>query len=373
MAVGGDSAGLASARSSLAHILIEEGRYREAMMEIEPALAIAHRLDLNPVIKTSYQVLSDCYRYTGKTGKALEYRERAYLMERYLLDENRLRSIDELEIQYQTAETEKQLALAENENLLKDRQLLQHRWAITLLAGGLVFAVLLLLLFRQQKKVARLIAARERTEHEQALAKLKADKEFAALQALFAGQEQERRRIANDLHDSLGGLLYAIRLQLSAGYADKARQTLETAMAENRRISQDLLPPALSRLGLIAALREWRGQFEQTFGLPVRLELPEADIALPDETATAMFRIAQELMTNAAKHAQADWVLVRIVPESGHLTLQVSDNGAGFDASALPETAFKTVRSRVRLLGGQLRVESAPGRGTTVAVVVNPF
>lgn len=350
---------------------MEDARYGEAIPLIQQALAIAHRHDLNPKIQLFYQALADCYRYTGLARKALEYQERAYLMERHIFSEERLRSIDELEIRYQTAETEKQLALAENENLLKVRQLSRYRWVTTLLASGLAFVVLLLLLFRKQKEVARLSAARERAGHEQALAKLRAEKEFSELQALFAGQEQERRRVANDLHDSLGGLLYALRLQLPAGTPEKARRTLETAMAENRRISQALLPPALARVGLCAALREWRDQFEQTFGLPLRPELPGQEPALPDDTAAALFRIAQELTTNAAKHAAgAEWVSVRVVADNERLMLRVEDNGAGFEPSALPETAFKTVRSRVRLLGGQLRVDSAPGKGTAVQVEV---
>ena len=350
-------------------MLADRGRYREALAEIEQVLPVANRYDLNPVIRNLYGTLSECFRYTGQPRKTLEYLERANRMERHLLDENRLRSIDELEIQYQTAETEKQLAQAENEILLQARQLLRHRWAITLLTAGLLIAVLLLLLFRQQKKVARLTAAQERAEHGQTLLKLQAEHEFSALQALFAGQEQERRRIANDLHDSLGGLLYALRLQLSGSATDKARQTLEMAMTETRRIGQDLLPPALARLGLPAALREWRQQFEQTFGLPVRLELPDGEIPLSDETATTLFRIAQELMTNAAKHAQSTLVSVRLSLDDSRLTLIVEDYGIGLAPLALPETAFKTVRSRVRLLGGQLQVDSAPDRGTTVTVV----
>ena len=350
---------------------MEQGRYREAMAVIGPALDIAHRLDLNPNIQNLYASLSECYLHTGYPGKALEYLDRAHQMERHLLNENRLRSIDELEVQYQKAETGKRLALAENENLTKSRQLLQHRWVITLLAAGLLLAVLLLLFFRQQKRVVRLNAARERMAHEQALEKLEAEKEFSALQALFAGQEQERRRVANDLHDSLGGLLYGLRLQLSSGMLEKGRQTLEAALTENRRISQDLLPPALARLGLLAALREWRPQFEQLFGLPVLLDLPEGEMALPDETAISLFRIAQELMTNAAKHAVgAVRVSVQLFSADGRLTLLVEDDGAGFDPAALPDSAFKTVRSRVRLLGGRLQVDNAPGRGATVVVEV---
>ncbi|MBK6933301.1 MAG: hypothetical protein IPH12_21510 [Saprospirales bacterium] len=299
----------------------------------------------------------------------MDYLERAYYMERYLLNENRLHSIDEIEIRYRTAEKEKQLALVENQNLVKARQLLRQRWSIALLTLGLALSVLLSLFFRKQKQLVRLAAARERAEHEQALALLRAEKEFSEIQALFAGQEQERRRVANDLHDSLGGLLYALRLQLPAGTPEKTRRALEAAMAENRRISQALLPPALARVGLCAALREWREQFEQRFGLPMRLELPEAEPALPDDTTTALFRIAQELTTNAAKHATgAGWVAVQITLAGNQLRLKVADNGAGFEPSALPETAFKTVRSRVRLLGGQLRVESAPGQGACLQV-----
>lgn len=350
---------------------MEDGRYREAMAQIETALGIAHRHDLQPKIQTLYQSMADCYRHTGQPRKALEYQERAYRMERHLLDEERLRSIDELEIRYQTAETEKQLVLAENQNLVKNRQLSWQRWAITFLTFGLAFSILLLLFFRKQKEVARLTAARERAEHEQALVQLRAEKEFSELQALFAGQEQERRRVANDLHDSLGGLLYALRLQLPAGTPEKARRTLETAMTENRRISQALLPPTLARVGLCAALREWRDQFEQIFGLPLRLELPEREPTLPDNAATALFRIAQELTTNVAKHAAgAGWVSVRLVTAERGLALRVEDNGAGFNPSALPETAFKTVRSRVRLLGGQLQVESGVGKGAVVEVTV---
>lgn len=333
------------------------------------ALNTAHRLDLNPAILTLYQTLAESYRHFGQLRKAHEYQARAFQMERAIFDEDRLRSIDELEIRYQTAETEKALALAENENLLKARQLLRQYWAITLLASGLSFAIVLLLYFRKQKEVARLTAARERAKHEQSLTKLRAEKEFAALQALFAGQEQERRRVANDLHDSLGGLLYALRLQLPANAPEKARRTLDSAVAENRRISQALLPPALARVGLCAALREWREQFGRTFELPLRLDLPEHEPRLPDDVATNLFRIAQELTTNAAKHAAgARGVTLLLKTGTEGLTLRVDDDGEGFDQAALPETAFKTVQSRVRLLDGQLDVTSEPGKGTTVSV-----
>lgn len=322
------------------------------------------------MIRSAYQGLYECYLHTNQPEKALEYLERSHRMERHLLNQERLRTMDELEIQYETAKTEKELALAENENLLQDRQLARQRGLILLLALGLALLLALVLLFRQRQKVAQLTADRERVAHQQAVEHLHAEKEFAALQALFAGQEQERRRVANDLHDSLGGLLYALRLRLPDSVPDKVRQLAEAAMTENRRISQDLLPPALARIGLVAALREWRPQFEQNFGLPAKFDLPEQELPLPDETAVSLFRIAQELTTNAAKHAQATQVSLRLTAAAGKVLLLVQDDGIGFDPAQLSESALKTVRSRVRLISGRLEVESAPGKGAAVGVVV---
>lgn len=354
---------------------MENGRYREALSGFGRALAIAQRHELNPKIQSFYQALSDCYRYTGQMRKALEYQERAYRMERYIFNEERLRNIDELEIRYQITETEKRLALVENENLLKARQLLQHRWALTLLAAGLLFAVLLLLLYRQQKKATRLLSLREQAEHQQALQQLQQEKEFDSLQALFTGQELERRRIAHDLHDSLGGILYALGLQLSnpdptPELLSKARHILNTAIGENHRISQDLVPSVLARLGPVAALREWKEQFEKMYDLPVQLDLPGSLARLPEHIETNLFRIAQELMLNTAKHAQASRLALHLIPGEHLLSLVVEDDGVGFDVARLPSGFLKTVYSRTQLTKGRLQVDSAPGKGTAVMVEI---
>jgi signal transduction histidine kinase len=352
---------------------MENGRYREALPGFERALAIAQRHELNPKIQSFYQALSDCYRYTGQMRKALEYQERAYLMERHIFNEERLRSIDELEIRYQTTETEKRLALAENENLLKARQLLQHRWALTLLTAGLLFAILVILLYRQQKKATRLLALQEQAQHQYTLRQLQQEKEFDSLQALFKGQEHERRRIAHDLHDSLGGILYALGLQLSSQTAEalsKARNILDTAIAENHRISQDLVPAALARLGPIAALREWKAQFEKMYELPAQLDLPENLARLPEHIETNLFRIAQELMLNTAKHAYASRLAVHLIPGDRMLTLIVEDDGTGFDVARQSPGFLKTVYSRTQLIRGQIQIDSAPGKGTAVMVEI---
>jgi two-component system NarL family sensor kinase len=356
-----------SARVQLAGIQQEEGRLKEAIENLLLALDIAHAQDWRSRTDDLYTTLSLHYYLAGQWHKAREYGVRAAEIKSYLLNEKRLQSLNELQIQYHTAENEKELTLAENENLLRQKQLSRSYGAITALVLGLLSVALLAWNFRQKKIMAQLLADQSQAQHEQELRQLAQEREAAAIMSLFIGQEQERRRVANELHDSLGGLLYAMQLQLSqpnpAGI--DWQHLLQQAITENRRISQNLMPPTLSRLGLCPALREWKAQFEQTWNLPLHLDLPENELSLPDATSVALFRIAQELIINAAKHAQASRIALHLHPAPGSLTLMVEDNGQGFDTAALPPGFLKTVYSRAQIIGAKLHIDSSLGRGAT--------
>ncbi|HRD81395.1 MAG TPA: histidine kinase [Saprospiraceae bacterium] len=351
----------------IAHIQQDQSRFEEAAHHLLQALDITHSLDWNERTTDLYSFLSRCHAQSGQWRQAHEYARRAADMKSYLLNENRLQALHELQIQYHTAETEKELALAENENLLREKQLSKSYGAIAALGLGLLLASLLAWNFRQKKIMAQLLTDQNLAKHEQELRQLAQEREAAALMSLFIGQEQERRRVANELHDSLGGLLYAMQLQLSEPNATGVdwQHLLQQAIAENRRISQNLMPPTLSRLGLCPALREWKTQFEQTWSLPLHLDLPESEIKLPDAVSVAVFRMAQELIINAAKHAQASRIALHLHPAPGSLTLMVEDDGQGFDATALPPGFLKTVYSRAHIIGATVHIDSSPGRGAT--------
>lgn len=362
----------ANVLNRISNLLQEEGKFEQAIPLLQQALSITQALDLNDFTINIYRSLHHSYFQTNQLQKAYEYSLRASEMDDYLLNASRMKAFDELEIKYQIAEKEKQLALAENENLRKSRELLKSRWVIALLVIALLLAALLVRHFQQKKKIAQLMSVHTQVRHEQEIEKLRHEQEAAALASLFIGQEQERRRIANELHDSLGGLLYSMHLQLSkmAGTADSLRPILENAMAENRRISQNLMPATLAHLGLCPALREWTEQFEKMHTLPVHLDLPGETLPLSDEVAISLFRIAQELMNNASKHANASGIALHLYHADEKLTLLVEDDGAGFDTATSPAGFLKTVHSRTQLLKGKLHVDSQPGIGTTVIVEV---
>lgn len=212
--------------------------------------------------------------------------------------------------------------------------------------------------------------------------RVRALEELAAFAAESAGvREQEKSRIARELHDELAQSLTALKMDtiwlrghLAAGDArsqEKIAQMLamlDGAVASTRRIAADLRPLVLDDLGLVAAI-EWAAQnFTQRTGVPCKLSMDE-ELELQEPFATGVFRIVQESLANVAKHAQATEVAVELQAGADHLLLRVQDNGVGFRTSdpRKPQSlGLVGLHERARLLHGQLEVESSPGAGTRV-------
>ena len=199
--------------------------------------------------------------------------------------------------------------------------------------------------------------------------------------ALQNYREEERARIARELHDELGQQLTGIRMEVSwlggrmlatqAGLVDKVasiKGEIDQTIATVRRISSELRPLVLDDLGFGAAAAWYVEQFRNRTGLPVELSLPDLEPEHGGVVATALFRILQESLTNVARHAAATCVEVRLMPIDGAWLLRITDDGVGF--SDWPESGHDIglvgMRERARALGGRLIVISAPGRGTTV-------
>ena len=211
-----------------------------------------------------------------------------------------------------------------------------------------------------------------------------AQQQIQALSAhVEAHLEAERKQIAADVHDQCGQVLTLLKMEVSAlraaasGHAELSAglERLNKVADELVQMSRDLItrlrPPALD-LGLVPALewltREWMRQT----GLSCRLVSAWEDLPLPDEQATTLFRIVQESLTNAARHAQASWVWVDLAAADGGLSLQVADNGQGFDPSADHAGHFGLLgmRERAQRIGAGLEVTSRPHQGTRVQVLM---
>jgi signal transduction histidine kinase/ligand-binding sensor domain-containing protein len=214
------------------------------------------------------------------------------------------------------------------------------------------------------------------------------EREISALnERLMKAQEQERIRIAGELHDGVMQQMLAVTMMLGTAkrqiaddsdaktVIDKIQEKVIQAGTDIRRLSHGLHPPALQQAGLPDAVRAYCEQFGTASGIPVSCEFDDSARDLSRGAALALFRILQEALGNAAKHAQARHVTVRLTRSADTVRLSVTDDGVGFDRSRLSPSGglgLITMRERAGQLSGTFEVESAPGRGTTIRVAI-PF
>jgi signal transduction histidine kinase len=198
---------------------------------------------------------------------------------------------------------------------------------------------------------------------------------------LQTAREDERGRLARDLHDELGALLTSAKLDAAriksrlAGSAPEAQErlahlvdTLNNGIALKRRIIEDLRPSSLSNLGLVATLEILAREFSERSGLPVHCLL--APVRASSQTDIVIYRVVQEALTNIAKHARASQVWIDLSTQQGQLTVSVRDDGSGFNASGLSTAGHGLLGMRHRVVaeGGMLQIKSSPGQGTTIAI-----
>jgi signal transduction histidine kinase len=206
------------------------------------------------------------------------------------------------------------------------------------------------------------------------------------LRALASHQEeileQERKHIASEVHDELGQLLTALKMDISLlrlrfgenlqllTMVDEMRSLVDKTIGVVRNVASNLRPAALDH-GLVPALDWLADDFAKRWSIPCKLKVGAGETALDDLQSTAIFRVVQESLTNVARHAQASEVIVSLHESEHVLHLSVKDDGRGFDARDSDcGTGFGLfgMRERLLALGGTLRIESAPGAGTCVAI-----
>ncbi|HKQ85968.1 MAG TPA: PAS domain S-box protein [Candidatus Acidoferrales bacterium] len=208
------------------------------------------------------------------------------------------------------------------------------------------------------------------------------------LRALAARQERvredERTRLAREIHDALGQMCTALKMDIAwiakrlpkdekrlVEKSDAALKLVGDLVKSLRRLSAELRPSTLDALGLVASI-EWQAQqFEMHTGIRCQLFLPEKDLVLDKERSTAIFRIFQETLTNVARHAGATTVQTSLVVGDSKIALITHDNGAGFDIAAAERQGslgLLGMKERAHLLGGDFKISSSQGKGTTVVV-----
>lgn len=252
---------------------------------------------------------------------------------------------------------------------------------------GIASLLLIISLFLvQQRQVALRARIQEllKTENSRLEAKVAArTRELSNLASnLTNAQEEERQHIARELHDEMGSALTAAKMDASwlrrslGTRVDDSIQERLLRLIENiggtisltRRLVDDLQPPLLKGLGLTEALRSLGQQFE--IDMPVEMSFPEHELNLSAEQSLALFRVAQESLTNVRKYAKASQVKLSLQEEGGVVLLSIRDNGVGFDTQdiELHGHGIAGIKHRTQMFNGSLTLSSSPGKGTHIEV-----
>jgi PAS domain S-box-containing protein len=214
----------------------------------------------------------------------------------------------------------------------------------------------------------------EKSEHE----KLVYEMERHRMAALIQGQEKERSRIAKELHDGLGQMLNAIKMNIATALKDSSEagnlsRLMDEAIQESVRISENLLPAKLLDFDLATCLKSFCVQIEKSTQSQVFFDDLSFDIKMNQSQKVNFYRIAQEAVNNAIKHAQASNISVQLSEASDYVRMSVEDDGSGISAEriSIRRNGLVNMRDRAEIMGGKLTIESDPQRGTMIIVEVS--
>jgi signal transduction histidine kinase len=206
-----------------------------------------------------------------------------------------------------------------------------------------------------------------------------------ALQANHKLIEDERNRVAKDLHDGLGGLLSGVKLSLQsitgnviisdqhAVALKRILSQLDNAISEMRRVAHSMMPESLMRFGLVQAIEDFCYDLNESKIVQLKLYHHGLEQRLDSSAEITLFRIIQELVNNAIKHAEATNVMIHLVRIENQLTLTVEDNGTGFDINSIKKNkgmGLSNIQSRINFLKGNLEIDSQPDIGTSFYITI---
>lgn len=316
----------------------------------------------------SYE-LSKIYRKLNDFEKAYVYNEQYIQLKDSLSQMFEAEKIADIEAKYNKLENEnkiKELTIEKQATLLNQRK---NMLFLLLLSFALICVLTVTYFIWKNLKNQKKITAQKEINHFQKLNNLKREKEIEIMQTMINVEEAERKRVARDLHDSIGSKLSALKIifantQNKNDYNDSRINTiLETSIAELRQISYNLVPESLLKLGLEKALGDLCFTLRSDT-VSIEFHSYEIDNSMPLTTQTNIFRIVQELLNNALKHSKATQILVSCSQNGNRFYISIEDNGVGFDISGIEENqglGIKNIKSRIELLHGSLDCESSSG------------
>ncbi len=365
---------------ALSDCLIDMNKMEEAKLYLDTLLLLANSHDLKAARRNAYVNFAKWYEKNRSYKNANIYLQKTIQLNDSLFSEESKEKIAGLEVRYNVEKKEQEIDGLKAEANIQSLTIRQKNTFNYILIGSAAILLLISLLsyrnYRQKQKL-----------QQQRITELETEKQLTATEAVLKGEEQERTRLAKDLHDGLGGMLSGIKYSLNtmkgniimtpenAQAFERSMDMLDSSIKEMRRVAHNMMPEALVKFGLDTALKDFCNDINQSGALKITYQSIGLDNALIDQiTAITIYRIVQELLNNTLKHAAAANAIVQVSKTDGLLSVTVEDDGKGFDTSVLKQSkgiGWSNIQNRVDFLKGKLDVSSEPGKGTSVLIELN--
>ncbi|MDZ4795294.1 MAG: sensor histidine kinase [Bacteroidota bacterium] len=365
--------GKAESLIQMGAVSILQKKYNEAERYLLPGIKQAAEIHYFNMLNDGYKYLSDVYAVTGKYKEAYEYFQKYKGVNDSAVSLESKKFVSQLEKKYESVKKDGQIKLQKVQ--IQRKNILNY-----ILVGSAVTILLIsLLAYRTYSQKQKL--------QQQRISELETEKQLTATEAVLKGEEQERARLAKDLHDGLGGMLSGIKYSFNtmkgnlimtpenAQAFERSMDMLDSSIREMRRVAHNMMPEALVKFGLDTALKDFCNDINQSGALVVNYQSIGMENVMLDQTISiTIYRIVQELINNTMKHAAAKNAIVQVSKSNGGITITVEDDGKGFNPVILQGAkgiGWSNIQSRVEYLKGRLDVQSAADKGTSVHIELN--
>ncbi|MDR6784944.1 two-component system NarL family sensor kinase [Pedobacter africanus] len=370
-----DNFNIMSCYQNLSVYYLKTNQHAKAKELLFKALDISKTNDYKEARGTILQSLSNVLYAERNYALASQYQREASKIREDIFTESMAQKHANEEVKFETEKKENQIKLQTAE--IRQKNILNY----FLIAGTTAFLAISILSYRNYKHRQKLQQAK--------IDELETEKQLTATEAVLKGEEQERTRLAKDLHDGLGGMLSGIKFSLNnmkenlimtpenAHAFGRSIDMLDSSIKEMRRVAHNMMPEILVKYGLDIALKEYCEEMDRSSMLHVNYQsigIHQADI--PQTTAINIYRIIQELVNNSIKHAQAKNVLVQLHQSEQEklLAITVEDDGNGFDTNQLKQSegmGWLNITNRIEFLKGKIDLQSEPSKGTSIMIEIN--
>lgn len=373
-----DVSQIAKALTSLAQLKTDLKR-ADAVVYIDSLYRLADENGMRSARADALQLYAEWYAQTGNYKKAYTFEREQKTLSDSLNSEESRQKIAMLEVRFRIENKEQEIAQLKTKDTINRLSIRQKSTLNYILVGSALGLLSILgLLYRNYGHRQKL--------QQQRIAELETERKLTATEAVLKGEEQERTRLAKDLHDGLGGMLGGMKhafLTMKENLImtpenqlafERSMDMLDSSIKEMRRVAHNMMPESLVKFGLETALRDFCNSIQLSGALQVVFQSIGLEQAPVEQTtAVTVYRIVQELIHNVLKHAAASHVLVQVSYREGALSVTVEDDGKGMDLAGLPQTGgmgWQNIRHRVDFLKGKLDVQSQPGGGMSVFIEI---